>query len=175
MSFSLCPCRYLVLAGPRESMEVHVFLLSTMTPSDTAANLHEHGLTFDSVSGTVQKLRWVRQDRPVSVCLWVACVHPLLEHLAPSFVPHMDACVCWYHDHDGLSCIKVHGAMTLLQSLHDNVRLMATTLPEKRTQHDSRIRRQYDAHGFEIQRLVSSLDTNIEEILRVHLNIQRNL
>lgn len=156
-------------------MEVHILLLSTMTPQDTAANLAPHEITFDTRDGTIQKFRWVRQDRPVTVSLWVACVHPLVEHLGASFIPHMDACVCWYHDHDGLSCIKVNTSMTFLQGLHDNVRLMATTLPNKHDKHHSRIRRHYNAHGFEIQRLVSSLETNIEEILKVHLDIQKNL
>lgn len=156
-------------------MEVHIWLLSTMTPEETAANLQPYDITFDVHDGTVQKFRWAREDRPVSVSLWVACMHPLVTHLAPSFAPHMDACACWYHDHDGLSCLKVQAAMTLLQSLHDNVRLMATTLPEKQQKHHSRIRRHYDAHGFEIPRLVSNLEDNIEEILRVHLDIQKNL
>lgn len=156
-------------------MEVHILLLSTMTPEDTASNLKLHDISCDVCEGTIHKTRWVRQDRPITVSLWVACVHPVVEHLGSSFVPHMDACVCWYHDHDGLSCIKVKATMQFLQRLHDNVRLMATTLPEKYPKHHSRIRKHYDSHGFEIQRLVSSLDVNIEEILKVHLNIQKNL
>jgi hypothetical protein len=156
-------------------MEVHILLLSTMTLQDTASNLSGIGLEFDTVSGTIQKLRWTRKSGAVSVSLWVACVHPLVEHMASSFVPHMDACVCWYHDHDGISCLKVDHALTFLQSMHDNVRLMATALPEKHTKHESRIKRHYNRHGFEIQRLTSSLEINIEEILRIHLDIQKKL
>lgn len=156
-------------------MEVHILLLSTMSPRDTALNMNEIGVNFDVSEGTVQKLRWTRQGGAVSVSLWVACVHPLVEHMAASFVPHMDACVCWYHDHDGISCIKVENTVHFLQSMHDNVRMMATTFPQKQNKHSSRIRRHYNEHGFEIQRLTSSLETNIEEILRMHLDIQKNL
>lgn len=150
-------------------------LLSTMTPEDTAANLKPYDLPFDIQEGTIQKFKWVREDRPVSVSLWVACLHPLFDHLAPSCVPHMDAVVCWYHDHDGISCLQVKRAMGLLQELHSNVRIMATTSPHKLEKHASRIRRYYNEHGFEIERLHATLDMNIEEILRVHLDIQKNL
>lgn len=156
-------------------MEVHIMLLSTMTPEDTATNLEPHGITFDTQEGTIQKFKWIREDRPVSVSLWVACLHPLFDHLAPSCVPHMDAVVCWYHDHVGISCLQVKRAMGLLQELHSNVRIMVTTLPRKQEKHASRIRRYYNEHGFEIERLHATLDENIEEILRVHLDIQKNL
>lgn len=146
-----------------------------MTPEDTAVNLAPHNVTFDTQEGTIQKFKWIRKDRPVSVSLWVVCLHPLFDHLAPSCVPHMDAVVCWYHDHVGLSCLQVKRAMELLQGLHSNVRMMATLRPEKLKRHVSRIRRYYSEHGFEIERLQASLDENIEEILRVHLDIQKNL
>ena len=146
-----------------------------MTPEDTANNLEPHGITFDTQEGTIQKFKWIREDRPVSVSLWVACLHPLFDHLAPSCVPHMDAVVCWYHDHVGISCLQVKRTMGLLQSLHSNVRMMATTIPHKQERHASRIRRYYDEHGFEVERLYATLDENIEEILRVHLNIQKDL
>ena len=80
-----------------------------------------------------------------------------------------------YHDHDGISCLKVKRAMTVLQKLHSNVRLMATTIPHKLEKHASRIRRYYNEHGFEIERLHATLELNIEEILRVHLVIQKSL
>lgn len=150
-------------------------LLSTMNPQDTADNLKPHGITFDTQEGTIQKFKWIRQDRPVSVSVWVACLHPLFDHLAPSFVPHMDAVVCWYHDHVGISCLQVKRAMGLLQELHSNVRMMATLRPVKHEKHVSRIRRYYNEHGFEIERLHGTLDVNIEEILKVHLDIQKNL
>jgi len=146
-----------------------------MTPQDTADNLEPHGITFDTQEGTIQKFKWIREDRPVSVSLWVACLHPLFDHLAPSCVPHMDAVVCWYHDHVGISCLQVKRAMGLLQGLHSNVRMMATTLPDKLDKHASRIKRYYNEHGFEIERLTSTLNENIEQILRVHLDIQKNL
>ena len=156
-------------------MEVHIMILSTMSVSDTASNLRPYNIAFDEQEGTIQKFKWVRENGPVSVSLWVACMHPLTQHLAASFVPHMDACVCWYHDHDGLSCVRVQAGMELLQSLHENVRLMATTFPEKYPKHASRVRKYYSTHGFEIERLMSNLPMNIEEILRVHLNIQKHL
>ena len=157
-------------------MEVHIFFVSTMTAVDTMANLEAYGFTFDCQEGTIQKFKWIRDDRAaVSVSLWVSRLHPLLEHLASSLVPYMDACVCWYHDHDGLSCLQVQQAMNLLQRLRTNVRLVAATTPLKHERHESRIRRYYDQHGFEIERLIGTLDTIIEEILRVHLDIQKSL
>lgn len=156
-------------------MEVHILLLSTMTPEDTAVNLEPHNITFDTQEGTIQKFKWNRKDRPVSVSLWVVCLHPLFDHLAPSCVPHMDAVLCWYHDHVGISCLQVKRAMALLQGLHSNVRMMVTLRPEKLKKHASRIRRYYNEHGFEIERLCATLDENIENILKVHLDIQKNL
>ena len=156
-------------------MEVHIFLLSTMNAADTAVNLESLSITFDCQEGTIQKFKCPCTHSPVSISLWVACMHPLVEHLAASVVPHMDAVVCWYHDHDGLSCLQVEQAMGLLQPLHNNVRLMATTAPPKREVHHSRIRKYYDEHGFAIERLTETMDKNIEEILRVHLDIQKNL
>ena len=156
-------------------MEVHIFLLSTMSAADTAANLESLSITFDCQEGTIQKFKCPRPGRPVSVSLWVACMHPLVEHLAASIVPHMDAVVCWYHDHDGLSCLQVKQAMGLLQNLHNNVRLMATTIDQKKEVHHSRIRKYYDEHGLAIERLTETMDKNIEEILRVHLDIHKNL
>lgn len=156
-------------------MEVHIFLLSTMSAEDTAANLQPYGITFDTQEGTIQKFKFPIEGQPISVSLWVARLHPLLEHLSTSFVPHMDAVACWYHDHDGISCLQVKQAMELLQKIHSNVRLMATTTPVKNHGHASRIRRYYNENGFPIDRFTETLDKNIEEILRVHLDIQKSL
>ena len=147
-----------------------------MTPEDTRLNLSLYNIDFDC-SASVQKFRWIRREKngPITISLWVACQHPIVEHLADSFVPHMDACVCWYHDHDGLSCMKVLHGMTLLQKTHSNVWLMMTVVPKKSQKHESRIRKYYCENGFPIKRLDSTLEENIEEILRVHLMSNKTL
>lgn len=174
--YTLCTTSMSVFkATPHYQMEIHVLLLSTMTPEDTRINLDMYGIAFDSQPATIQKFKWVRDERPITVSLWVACQHPIVDHLAPSFMPHMDACVCWYHDHDGLSCVNVKNGIGLLQTLHQNIWMMATTYPEKQPQHKSQVKHYYNEHGFELRRLTNTLDANIEEILRVHLDIQKNL
>jgi len=155
-------------------MEVHIMLLSTMTTDMTRAFLSCYDLDFDVTPGTINKLHWP-VERSVSVSLWVACQHPVVEHLGGSFMPHMDACVCLYHDHDGLSCVRVESGMKLIQQYHANVWMMATTLPAVSKQHSSRVRRYYNDNGFEITRLTNALDKNIEEILKLHLMVQKTI
>jgi len=149
-------------------------LLSTMTTDMTRAFLSCYDLDFDVTPGTINKLHWP-VERSVSVSLWVACQHPVVEHLGGSFMPHMDACVCLYHDHDGLSCVRVESGMKLIQQYHANVWMMATTLPAVSKQHSSRVRRYYNDNGFEITRLTNALDKNIEEILKLHLMVQKTI
>lgn len=155
-------------------MEVHVMLLSTMNPEMTRDFLSLYDLEFDATPGTICKLHWPI-DLPVSVSLWVACQHPIVDHLSASFLPHMDACVCLYHDHDGLSCVKVGTGIELLQKYHSNVWMMATTIPEVIKKHSSRVRLYYNENGFEITRLTKDLNTNLEAILKVHIEIQKTL
>ena len=155
-------------------MEVHIMLLSTMNTEMTREFLSRYDLEFDVTPGTICKLHWP-VERSVSVSLWVACQHPVVEHLGGSFMPHMDACVCLYHDHDGLSCVRVESGMKLIQRYHANVWMMATTLPAVIKQHSSRVRRYYNDNGFEITRLTNALDKNIEEILKLHLMVQKTL
>ena len=87
----------------------------------------------------------------------------------------MDACVCLYHDHHGLSCVKILHAMTLLQRYHKNVWLMTTTYPVQNPPHKSKVKKYYCSNGFPIIRLTKTLGENIEEILKVHLSIHKTL
>lgn len=156
-------------------MEVHILLLSSMTRENTRKNLSRHGITFDCADYSIQKFRWSPSRRAISVSLWVACQHPVVEQLAESFMPHMDACVCWYHDHDGLSCLKVLHGMSILQAHSTNVWMMATTYPTVRNKHDSRVRKYYCTNGFPIVRLTKTLGKNIEEIVSFYISINKTM
>ena len=156
-------------------MEVHILLLSSMSREDTHKNLARYGIDFDRAEDSIQKFHWSQGAAAISVSLWVSCQHPVVEHLAESFIPHMDACVCWYHDHNGLSCLKVLHGMLILQAHSTNVWMMATTYPNIRNKHDSRIRKYYCSNGFPIIRLTKSLEENIDEILSVHISINKTL
>ena len=65
--------------------------------------------------------------------------------------------------------------MELLQGYHKNVWMMATTIPEVSKKHSSRVRLYYNENGFEITRLTNDLSKNLEDILKVHLDIQKTL
>ena len=149
-------------------------ILSTMEPELTRDFLSLNHLEFDVTPGTICKLHW-HSELPVSISLWVACQHPIVDHLSASFVPHMDACVCLYHDHDGLSCVRVASGMELLQKYHQNVWMMATTIPELSKKHSSRVRLYYNENGFEITRLTNNLNKSLEAILKLHLEIQKTI
>ena len=151
-----------------------MLLLSTMSTEATRIFLESYDLEFNTIDGTICKFHWPANGK-LSVSLWVACQHPVVEHLASSFLPHMDACVCLYHDRDCLSCVRVDNAIKLLQQNHSNVWMMATTVPPVVNQHSSRVRHYYNENGFEIDRLIGSLGDNLDKILRVHLSIQKNL
>lgn len=155
-------------------MDVHILLLSTMTPKVTAQNLAMFDLHFDETAATVQKLQ-LKRPGPVSVSLWVACHHPLVSELASSFAPHMDACVCWYHDHNALSCLRVASAMSTLKLFRPTLWMMVTTHPVVHEKHQSRIKKYFDEHGFERVRLIQTLDKNIEKILARHLEYHKTL
>ena len=71
--------------------------------------------------------------------------------------------------------MKVLHGMTLLQKTHSNVWLMMTVVPKKSQKHESRICKYYCENGFPIKRLDSTLEENIEEILRVHLMSNKTL
>ena len=100
-------------------MEVHIMLLSTMNPEMTRDFLALYDLEFDATPGTICKLHW-HIEMPVSISLWVACQHPVVEHLSASFLPHMDACVCLYHDTMG--CL-VYGLVVVWNCYKDIIKM----------------------------------------------------
>lgn len=154
-------------------MEVHVCLWSTMSPKMTRANLLLYGVDFNEVeNGCVQRFRWARSG-PISVSLWVTCQHPLVSSLASSLLPYMDTCVCWYHDSDALSCVRVEAAMELLQKYGSDTCLMATVVPRLAHAHKSKIRKYYDDMGFERRRLTCDLNENIEMLVKRHLKYKK--
>jgi len=155
-------------------MEVHILILSTMNVDMTREYMSQYELDFDSTEGTICRLR-MQRDQPMSVSLWVCCQHPVVELLAGSFVPHMDACICLYHDHDGLSCVRIESGMKLLQEYHQHIFMMATILPTIQQKHSSRVRHYYNENGFEIRRLTQTLHKNVEEILKLHLQVNKTL
>lgn len=156
-------------------MEVHLCLWSTMSPKMTRANLILYGIEFDETEeGNIQRFRWGRRG-PVCVSLWVTCQHPIVSGLASSLLPYMDACVCWYHDHDAISCIRVDAGMQILEKYNSNVWLMATAIPKVNPPHQSKIRKYFDDMGFERTRLTSSLDKNIEMFVKRHLQYKKDV
>lgn len=151
-------------------MEVHIFVWSTMSPCATAANLNELGFRFDTSPGMIQRFHWTRsQQDAFRVSLWVATVHPLVVGLADAILPYMDACVCWYHDHDAMSCLRVRETMRCMEPLTDSIWLMVTTFPRALIPHASRVPRFYDVNGFERTRLMEDVSTNLKRILSAHL------
>lgn len=125
--------------------------------------------------GTEVGIRRFRWKRPTSagivVSVWIACQGPLVNELLKSTVPYMDACLCVYHDHDALSCLKVRKAISLLESLNDAIWLMSTDVPKQRIRHKSRIKKFYNKDGFERPLLTGTLSENIEQLLKVDLKV----
>lgn len=85
----------------------------------------------------------------------------------------MDTCVCWYHDSDALSCVRVEAAMELLQKYGSDTCLMATVVPRLAHAHKSKIRKYYDDMGFERRRLTCDLNENIEMLVKRHLKYKK--
>ena len=56
-------------------------VLSTMNPVMTRDFFALYDLEFDATPGTICKLHW-HNEMPVSISLWVACQHPIVEHLS---------------------------------------------------------------------------------------------
>lgn len=156
-------------------MEIHICILSTMTPRMTKANLNASGVEFDETEGIVQKFRWSRGQGAYKVTLWVACLHPVVNMLASSFIPYMDACVCWYHDHDGLSCARVAATMALFERYASMTRLMVTTMPRLQYPHKSNVRKYYNKLGFEHERLQGTFAENVEHIVQQHFTYKKHL
>jgi hypothetical protein len=158
----------------RKIMEVHICIFSTMTPVATAACLKLSDLYFDAQLPSFQRFRWTRPSS-LAVSVWVVCQHPLTNELLNSTIPYMDACICLYHDHSPVSCLRVRKAMSLLEPLTDAIWLMSTTVPRSRLTHQSKIRKFYDKNGFERSLLTGTLRENIEKLIEVDLKLLKHI
>jgi|TARA_B110000977_G_scaffold200605_1_gene291756 hypothetical protein len=139
-------------------MDTHLFILSTMSPALTNAALPN--FDFDTKAGTIQKFKLDNQTT-----IWIACQHPVINCLAESIVPYMDACVCWYHDHCTLSCLRVQNCMTFLQKYHQNISLMTTIKPALLYRHHSKIKKYYNNHGFQRKHYLKDFIINVQNII----------
>jgi len=155
-------------------MEVHICIFSTMTPTATTACLKGAQLDFDASLPSFQRFRWTRPSS-LAVSVWVVCQHPLTNELLNSTIPYMDACICLYHDHSPVSCLRVRKAMSLLAPLTDALWLMSTTVPSSRLAHKSKIKKFYDTNGFERTVLRGTLRENIEQLINVDLKILKHI
>ena len=136
----------------------------------TRQHLNEHGFTLDTSPGTIQRFHWSRgRDDTFHISLWVATTHPLVRELTTVLLPFMDACICWYHDHHTLSCLRVHETIRYMEEYTDSIWLMVTTFPRVLTPHASRVTRFYDANGFERTRLKGEFFENLSHIVNEHI------
>ena len=158
-------------------MDIQIFVLSTMSPESTAANLNLVNISFDKTKGTIQRFRLDRKkSSAISVSLWIGCQHPLTNILLESTLPYMDACICLYHDNDPLSCLRVRNAVKLMEKFSDNIWLMVTNKPVLRIRHESKIRKFFDRNGFLRPLLMeNNIQESIEKILDVDLNVNKYL
>ena len=146
-----------------------------MSPEMTSAVMQAVHIDFNIESG-IQRFRWKRPTSAgIAVSVWIACQGPLVNELLKSTVPYMDACLCLYHDHDALSCLKVRKAISLLESLNDAIWLMSTGIPKQRIRHESRIKKFYNKDGFERPLLTGTLTENIEQLLKIDLKVLKKL
>ena len=158
-------------------MDIQIFILSTMSPESTAANLNLVDISFDKTKGTIQRFRLNRKkSSAISVSLWIGCQHPLTNILLESTLPYMDACICLYHDNDPLSCLRVRNAVKIMEKFSDNIWLMVTNKPVLRIRHESKIRKFFDRNGFLRPLLMeNNIQESIEKILDVDLNVNKYL
>ena len=119
---------------------------------------------FSQIPGTIQKFT-IPRSGPTKLIIWVSTMSPILEGLAGSLLPYMDAAICWYHDHAAFSCLKLQNSVALIQKYLDNIWLMATTKPKLTIAHSSNIKKMYNKHGFERPHLSGDLLANLETIL----------
>lgn len=146
-----------------------------MSPKQIRANLLLNGIDFDETEDVcIRKIIWPRSG-PTRVILWMVCHHPVASGLASSLLPYMDVCVCWYHDHDAMSCLRVESAMGVLQMYNSNTCLLATVIPRASSVHKSNIHKYYDELGFERVRFTSGLNESIELLIRRHLKYKRDV
>ncbi len=141
-----------------------------MSVEMTAQHLNELGFDFDTSAGIIQRFHWSRgRDEAFRVSLWIATTHPLVRELTPVLLPCMDACVCWYHDHHALSCLRVRETMCHMEQYTNSIWLMVTTFPRVLKPHASRVPRFYDVNGFERTRLTGELSKNLTHIVKEHV------
>jgi len=148
-------------------MDIHIFILSTMTPEMTSAFFESHNVAVDA-SESIHRHQWKRGDamQGGKMCsLWITHMTPLTCELLSSTLPYMDAAICLYHDDDALSCVKVRNAEGQLSMHHDNIWLLPTCLPAVTQKHNSRIKKFYNKDGFERPQLRLGLQESIENIL----------
>lgn len=156
-------------------MEVHVFILSTMSPETTSIYLNAQHLEYE-YTDSIQRFQWKRQNNAgISVTVWVACQSPLINELIENTLTHMDACICLYHDHDALSCLKMRKAMQRLEMYNENIFPMMTTTPQLLNKHKSRVQKFYNKDGFERERFTGTLTNTIERLLRTNLDVFKSL
>ena len=158
-------------------MDVHIFILSTMTPEMTCAFFESHNVAID-VSESIHRHRWKRvgaMQGGKTCTLWITHMTPLICELLSSTLPYMDATICLYHDHDALSCVKIRNAEHQLSMHHDNIWLLPTCIPAVSKKHHSRIKKFYNKDGFERPQLRLGLESSIEEILLIDFTGYKNL
>ena len=155
-------------------MEFHIFIMSTMSVEMTQANLNKYNIDFKLDNSIIQTANWSRKG-DIRVKLWIACQHPLSLELSKTLLQFMDVCCVWYHDKSALSCIKVRNGGRQHENIHDNIWLLATSVPRVRISHESKIERCYNQCGFERPFLYHPLDKSIEKIIETELTTQQKL
>lgn len=156
-------------------MDVHIFILSTMTRRGTAAVLKNAEIYMDSTSNDI-----LRFDLPQKKCrakkltVWCACQDPLLNEVVKNTLPYMDACICLYHDHDALSCMRVRNAMKLLESANNAIWLMSTSIPVVFRKHKSRVCKFYNQNGFERPFIRECTKENLEYFLDIDVKMLKH-
>lgn len=134
-----------------------------MNARGTAAFLNASGISAVA-DDSIQRFEMQKQQSSLTITLWVASMSPLMNILMRNSVPYVDGCICLYHDHDALSCMRVESAMEMLKPLHDWIALMPTTIPRVNRHHESRIHTYYNKDGFERPQLTGNLIENIQKM-----------
>lgn len=156
-------------------MDVHIFILSTMSPRMTNAFFRTVNIDF-KILPNIQRFQWQRNNNTGKrVSIWAACQHPLLNDMFQNIFPYMDAAICLYHDHDAMSCLKVRKAVELLSPLQEHIWLMPTNIPKLDRRHESRIKKMYNRDGFVRPLLDGAFHENIESLLEIDLNTAKYL
>ena len=130
------------------TMEVHVFILSTMSPETTSMYLNVQHLEYE-YTDSIQRFQWKRQNKAgISVTVWVACQSPLINELIGNTLTHMDACICLYQTMMHFLSKNAQGHATIgnVQRKHISYDDNDATLLNK---HKSKVQKFYNKDGFE--------------------------